>query len=150
MPDNLALPATGETVATDLIALVHYPVSKLAHGADGAATLASGSAPLPTGGATLLQADAGLNANDTATVGTALALVGARRVGLQVDGATGTHATHVVTVQVSADGVTYHSTSSTVTGDGAAELETAFPYARAKVTTAEGGASTVNVNLVAK
>ena len=150
MPDNVALPATGETIATDLISSVHYPISKSAHGIDGEVALTSKTAPMPTGGATMLQADAGLNANDTATVGTALELLGARRVGLQVDGATGTHATHVVTIQVSADGTTYHNSSATVTGEGVVELDTAFPYAKAKVTTAEGGTSTININLNAK
>jgi hypothetical protein len=49
MPDNVTItPGTGETIATDEIAGVQYPRTKLGFGADGSYTDVSVSAPLPT------------------------------------------------------------------------------------------------------
>ena len=150
MADNSTLPATGDIIAADDLAGVKYQRVKPVWGVDGVVQDISASTALPTVGASLSQADAGLDANSTATVGTALTLNGARLVALQVDNASGTFATHVFKIQVSADGVTYHNSSGAVTGEGIAEIETAFAYARAAVTTAEGGASTADIVLQAK
>jgi hypothetical protein len=150
MADDITLPGTGSVVATDDVGSKHYQIVKVAWGADNSVTQTSATAGLPTVGASLSQSDAGLDANSTSSTGTALTLAGAKRVALQVDGATGTHATHIVKIQVSADGVTYHDSSATVTGEGFAELDTALAYARAKVTTAEGAASTIDIVLQAK
>lgn len=75
----------------------------------------------------------------------------ATSISLQVVGATGTHATHVITLQTSNDGSNFVDSSSTVTGEGILEnVAVSAAYARGSVTTAEGAASTSNVILVAK
>lgn len=48
MPDNISSPiASGQVLATDEIAGVHYPRSKMTYGADGSATDVSSTNPLP-------------------------------------------------------------------------------------------------------
>lgn len=49
MADNLTAPASGSVLATDEIAGVHYPRTKLSIGADGVAVDVSAAAPLPVG-----------------------------------------------------------------------------------------------------
>lgn len=61
MPDNVVAPGRGAVLVTDEIAGVHWPVTKLAIGAENVATLVSEESPLPVlveGGAT----EAGLSA----------------------------------------------------------------------------------------
>lgn len=48
MADDVVLPGTGATVATDEVSSRHYQLVKPAFGADGSATLVSSAAPLPT------------------------------------------------------------------------------------------------------
>lgn len=48
MADNVVLPGTGETVATDEIGGRQFQLVKMAHGADGVANLTSDGNPLPT------------------------------------------------------------------------------------------------------
>ena len=47
MADNITAPAFGAALATDEIASVHYPRTKIGHGADGAYADASAASPLP-------------------------------------------------------------------------------------------------------
>lgn len=47
MADNITAPATGAVLATDEIGGIHYPRTKLAHGANGVATDVSTASPLP-------------------------------------------------------------------------------------------------------
>lgn len=47
MSDNVTAPASGQAFATDEIAGVHFPRTKIAHGADGTAVDVSSGNPLP-------------------------------------------------------------------------------------------------------
>ena len=95
--------------------------------------------------------DAGLNANSTSSVGGSIYTGGAASVTLQVVGVTGTHATHVVKLQGSVDNTNWTDTATTLTGNGAAVLSSpAYPYHRAKVTTAEGATSTIDTYVFAR
>lgn len=93
-----------------------------------------------------------LDTNDTAETTAALNVRGGA-LGLMVLAASGTHATHHIRIQVSDDGTNWHthysSTLGGITGTGAVpHIPCAFPLARAKVTTAEGAASTCTVILM--
>lgn len=95
--------------------------------------------------------DAALDVNSTSSVGGKVYTGGATSVALQVVGVSGTHATHVVKLQGSVDGVTFVDTATTLTGAGTAVLTTPqYPYHRAKVTTAEGTAATADVYVYSK
>ena len=94
----------------------------------------------------------GLNANSTATVSSALDVSDNKNVSFTVKAASGTHATHIITLQsaleTSGDWIT---TASTLTGIGAVDnIQTTMKFVRLKVTTAEGAASTVNIIIQAK
>lgn len=92
-----------------------------------------------------------VNANSTSSVTPSVFTGDASSVALQVVGETGTHATHVVKLQGSVDGTTFVDTATTITGEGGALLTTpVYPWHRAKVTTAEGGTSTVTIGIFAK
>jgi len=72
-------------------------------------------------------------------------------VGLFVANVSGTSATHVTTVQISADNVNWFDTSCTITGEGASEgMLLIGEWVRAKVTTVEGAASTADITIVIK
>jgi len=153
MADNVTLPGTGSVVAAEELSSRLYQLVKVAHGADGSVALASATNPLPvtaSASSSVTSSTAGADVNDTATVTTALDCSEARRVGVQVTGATGTHATHVVELQVSVDDTNYYAISTEVTGEGVAEVETAATKVRAKVKTAEGTAATANIVVYAK
>ena len=99
----------------------------------------------------LSQTTTGVDANSTSSVTTAIDMDGYFFVGMYVAGATGTHATHIVTLQSSPDGTTWFDTTHAITGVGSdTEINCYTNYIRAKVTTAEGGASTVNIYLIVK
>jgi hypothetical protein len=57
MADNVSLPASGVTAASDDIDGVHFPRIKLSWGVDGAAADASATDPLPTTLATLIRGE---------------------------------------------------------------------------------------------
>jgi len=64
---------------------------------------------------------------------------------------TGTHSTHVVTLQISSDDSTWTDTAHIITGVGIKDnVQTAARYVRLKVTTNEGAASTVDWHIQAK
>ena len=99
----------------------------------------------------LSQTTNGVDANSTSSVTTAIDMDGYFFVGMYVVGATGAHTTHIVTLQSSPDNVTWFDTTHTITGAGAdTEINCYTNYIRVKVTTAEGGASTVNIHLIVK
>lgn len=92
-----------------------------------------------------------LDADDDSQVTDALDLELARNVFVSVEASTGAHTTHVLKLQVSADTVTWHQhASATVTGLGFMEGTVNARFVRVKVTTEEGGASTVDVRVQAK
>ena len=98
------------------------------------------------------QTDTGLDANNLATVSTALKMEGATIAGLYIIANTGANTTHVITLQVSPDGgTTWINTSHTITGVGELHSITCIAdQVRTKVTTAEGGASTVDIIIIIK
>lgn len=90
--------------------------------------------------------------NDTATVTDSIDTTTAKDgvISFFVNGVSGSHGTHVVSLQYSADDSTwYSSTTNTVTGNGHidARSPSAGRYVRLKVTTAEGLISTADLYL---
>jgi hypothetical protein len=95
--------------------------------------------------------DTGLDANDTSTVSTVLDVLENRYISFDVQDNSGTHSNHVITLQISFDNSTWYNTSSTKTGTGFVEnVQVTARYVRLKVTTAEGSASIVDINIHAK
>ncbi len=93
---------------------------------------------------------AGLDAN-AATTSTSLDIQDDAKVAFSVVAATGTHATHVVTLQCSLDDSAWQDTSSTVTGVGVVDnISITTRYVRLKVTTNEGGTSTIDIIIQGK
>lgn len=93
-----------------------------------------------------------LNLNSTSTVSDKIELKSLRSVGVHVVSVSGTHTTHVLTLQLSPDdGTTWCDTTTTVTGSGKyVSNNTCFAtHARVKCTTAEGAAAVCNVYLFA-
>jgi len=69
----------------------------------------------------------------------------------QVLAKSGSHSSHILTLQCSFDDVNWQNTSSTITGVGFKNnVQMTTKYMRVKVTTAEGSASTVDVIIQAK
>lgn len=96
-------------------------------------------------------AQTGLDSNNTATVSTSLDITGADFVVWNVQAATGTHGTHVITLQCSVDDSSWESTLSTLTGVGTKDnVQITARYVRLKVTTAESATSTVDIIIQAK
>lgn len=91
-----------------------------------------------------------VNTNVLDTVTQSLYINGNRGIGLHIYADSGTHASHVVTVQVSANDTDWTDTTLSIMGVGSVEGETTAQYIRAKVTTAEGANSTVNIYLTSK
>ena len=75
---------------------------------------------------------------------------GNKTVGVYVHAATGAHATHVITVQISANNIDWFDSTSTITGTGFVEFDTIAQYVRIKVTIAEGAVSTCNIKIASK
>lgn len=97
------------------------------------------------------QIDTSQNANSTSTTTTALNMGDAKSLGFYVDAVSGSHATHVATLRVSADGTNWHETSHTVTGVGNKhDISCLAEWVDIKITTAEGGTSTVNITIIIK
>ena len=89
------------------------------------------------------------NAN---TVTQSIDMSSAKDISFQVIANTGTHATHVVKLQVSMDDSNWFTTSLSVTGTGitSSSFFNIARFARLKVTTVEGAASTVDLTMQAK
>lgn len=103
--------------------------------------------------ATYVQTDTAIDAN-AATSTTALDLLGATKLGLYIVAVSGTTTTHVVTLQVSPDNVTWYNTSTTITGATALTsfvglTEVVARFARATVTTVQGVAAVIDITLIA-
>ncbi len=95
--------------------------------------------------------NAGLDANSTSTVTDTLDIKANREVVFEVYGESGTHATHVVTLQKSLDGTNWTNTSNTQNQLGILNnIQVTARYVRCKVTTAEGGASSIKIIVQAK
>lgn len=93
----------------------------------------------------------GLDANDTATVSDALDISENNFVAYSVQTASGTHASHIVTLQCSLDGTTWHDSTSTLTRTGFVDnVRTTTRFVRLKISTAEGEASTIDIIIQAK
>jgi len=75
----------------------------------------------------------------------------AKEVFFTVEDDTGSHTTHVLTLQMSADGTNWHNHgSAAVTGLGFSSGTVGARWCRIAVTTLQGGASTVNVRVNAR
>ena len=93
---------------------------------------------------------AGIDANATTTT-TTLHVDDNNKVAFHVVAATGSHATHVITLQCSLDDSNWFDTSSTITGVGVVtNVDVSTHFVRLKVTTNEGSASTVNIIIQGK
>ena len=93
----------------------------------------------------------GVDANVLNAVTASLDLFSLKNVSFGVSDESGTHATHVITLQYSADDTNWFDSSHTITGEGMVDdITTNFQYVRAEVTTAEGAASVVTVGISAK
>jgi len=93
---------------------------------------------------------AGINANAN-TVGDEYEMGGYTIVAFEVLANTGTHGTHIVTMQCSLDGTTWMDTAETVTGLGMKEIAFTGAYKiRFKVTTVEGAASAIDISGILK
>jgi len=104
---------------------------------------------MPTNFSTVTKA--GIDTNDNTAVTDALDVRGGNNLAFQVIAKTGTHSTHVITLQVSADKITWINSTHTLTGVGIKDnLTTALCWARLKVTTAESATSTCDVFLQSK
>lgn len=94
--------------------------------------------------------DTGLNAN-TSSVTTSLDILGCTVIFIEVVANTGAHSNHIVTVQCSADNSVWHDSVTTIAQLGIANNKAIISrYVRAKVTTPEGGASTIDITIQAK
>ena len=84
------------------------------------------------------------NSTTTDAAGGKIYAAGAKAVRLQVAAVSGAHTTHVCKLQTSLDGTTFADTATTITGVGQAVITAPdSKWYRAKITTAEGGASSV-------
>lgn len=93
----------------------------------------------------------GADTNSTSTVTTSHDTLETSTFFCEVRAASGTHATHVVTVQCSSDDSNWEDMATTITGTGTATVtDVGARYVRAKVTTAEGAASTCDIYTTAK
>lgn len=94
-----------------------------------------------------------LDTDDDTQATAALRINGSRNAVMILEADTGAHTTHVVDLQFSADGLTWHDHATmTLTGLGTLFVEGTVngKFVRAKVSTAEGGASTINVHIQVK
>lgn len=93
---------------------------------------------------------AGVDTNVLDAASTSLDVGKATMAELVIVGKTGTHGTHVVTLQTSPNDIDWLDTSVTVTGAGRA-IHNPCPCAflRVKITTAEGAASTCDIHITA-
>ena len=92
----------------------------------------------------------GLDANAT-TTSTSLDVQDNENVAFSIVAATGTHATHVVTLQCSLDDSAWQDTTTTQAGVGVKDnVPITTKFVRLKVTTDEGGTSTIDIIIQGK
>jgi len=95
--------------------------------------------------------ETGKDSNSTSTTTLALDISTCKYVSWNVQAATGTHGTHIITLQCSVDSSSWANTSSTLTGLGTQDnIQITTQFVRLKVTTAESATSTVDVVIQAK
>lgn len=95
--------------------------------------------------------ETGVDANSTSSVTGAMVIGDTGHVGLFVTDTSGTHGTHVVTLQISPDGVKWFDTTHTLTGVGNLHDQVCTASeVRAKVTTAEGASSVIEIDLFSR
>ena len=93
----------------------------------------------------------GLNADSISSATNSMDIRDNKYVAMQIVANTGANTTHVITLQCSLDGTTWKNTASSVTGVGLVDnVQVTARYVRGKITTVEGGTSTINVFLNAK
>ena len=93
----------------------------------------------------------GVDSNDDTAVTASLDIATQRHLCLDVVAASGTHGTEVVTLQFSVDDSVWQASAITQAGAGFTDdITINARYVRVKVTTAEGGASTVDITIQAK
>jgi len=97
------------------------------------------------------QTTIGVNADATSTT-TGLEITENGFVSMQIIANTGTHATHIIDIQCSTNNSNWHDvTGGSVTGVGIVDsIQVTTQFVRARVSTVEGVASTVNIILQAK
>lgn len=87
----------------------------------------------------------GVSAN-VASLSTSVDCNDCRNATFWIEGISGTHTTHVYTVQYSPDETYWVDSATTITGVGVVTFDcTNFRYIRVKCTTSEGAASTVDI-----
>ena len=95
--------------------------------------------------------EAALDTNVGDGVSASIDMRDTHKLGVAVVAKTGTHGTHVITVQESPNDTDWFDSSSTITGVGIVEdIEVDMRYARVKVTTPESATSTCDVYMQAK
>jgi len=93
-----------------------------------------------------LQETLDTNTNATSSI---IEMVGRKYIGVYVCGITGTHATHIITLQISPNGTDWFDTADTITGEGYVKQDLIISdQARVKVTTTEGATSTSKVFVI--
>ena len=88
---------------------------------------------------------------DANSVTTSLDIMGCAVIFAEVTADTGAHTTHVVAIQCSADGVVWNDSSTTIAQLGFVNnIAIISRFVRARVSTKEGEASTINITIQAK
>jgi len=150
---TVTLPATGELHAVEEVSSKIFPGVKPVWGGSGVTNYIDTATPMPVASVAnsfVSLSTASVDTNDTASITAALDVSQAGRIGVQVVGSTGAHTTHVVEVLGSVDDTNYVALSCEVTGEGIAQVDSAVSSIKAKVKTAEGGASACTIILFAK
>lgn len=95
--------------------------------------------------------NSGLDADDTATITNEQSMGSGTLVGLYVKTATGVSSTYRITLQISPDGTNWFDTTHTITGQGQLHDITCLASSvRAKVSTAAGSATTIDVFILTR
>ena len=95
--------------------------------------------------------ETGLNTNNNGAVTASLDIHDNASIAFEIQAASGTHGTHVIMLQCSLDDSSWLNTSTTITGVGVKNnIAITTQYVRLKVTTVEGGASTVDIIIQGK
>lgn len=94
--------------------------------------------------------DLAIDAN-ASTITSAIEIGDTSMIGVYVQSASGTHGTHVLTIQLSPDGNNWFDSTHTITGLGNLhEITCVALNARCKITTVEGATSTIDVFLITR
>ena len=92
-----------------------------------------------------------IDTDDVASATDTLNIEESLTIGFFTTAVSGTHASHILTLEVSPDGTDWYASSLTKTGVGYANgYTTAAKFCRVRCSTAEGASSQVNVIIQAK